>query len=90
MCGINLTGLLDCGNLGYTAKEDEQVTTFFWGIALVNALQGAQVGSGVQFLRARYLLLRWDRLVYHLSTEGSVCLVLFLYCLTLVFVVSFV
>lgn len=73
VCGINLTGLLDGGDLCHTTKEEQQIATFLWRVTLIDALQDAQVWSGIQFFRTRGLLLRWDRLVYHLvqETEGK-------------------
>lgn len=70
VCGVDLTGLLDGGNLGHTAEEEEQVAALLWRVALIDALQDAQVRSGIQFLRARRLLLSRNGLIYHLS-EGT-------------------
>lgn len=64
--GINLTGIQDGGNLCHTAEEEEQITAFLRRVTLVDALQDAQVWSGIQLLRARGLFLRWNGLVYHL------------------------
>lgn len=51
VCGINLTGLLDGGDLCHTAKKEQQVTTLLWGVTLIDALQDAQIRSRIQFLR---------------------------------------
>lgn len=48
--GVNLTRLLDGGDLRHAAEEEEQVSTLLWGVALIDALQDAKVRSGVQFL----------------------------------------
>lgn len=72
MGGINLTGLLDGRDLRHTAKEEEQVTALLWRVTLIYALQDAQVRSRIQFLQTRWLLLRRNGLVYHLSTGNNV------------------
>ena len=48
--GINLTGLLDGGDLRHAAEEEEQVSALLWRVTLIDALQDAQVRSRVQFL----------------------------------------
>lgn len=50
--GINLTGLLDGGDLSHTAEEEEQVAALLRRVALVDALQDAQVRPGIQFFGA--------------------------------------
>lgn len=50
MRGINLTGLLDGGDFCHTTEEEEQITALLWGVTLVDALQDAQVRSGIEFL----------------------------------------
>lgn len=69
VCGINLTGLLDGGDLCHATEEEEQIATFLYGVTLIDALQDAQVRPGIQFFRARGLLLGRNRLVYHLGEE---------------------
>lgn len=69
MGGINLTGLLDGGDLCHATEEEEQIATLLDRVTLIDALQDAQVRPGIQFFRARGLLLRWNRLVYHLGEE---------------------
>lgn len=71
MCRINLTSLLDGGDFCHTAEKEQQISTLLWGVTVVNALQDAQVWSGIQLLGAGGLLLRGNRLVYHLEIMGN-------------------
>lgn len=48
--GIDLTGLLDGGNLCHTAQKNEQIATFLSRVALINTLQDPQIWSGIHFL----------------------------------------
>lgn len=50
VCGVNLTGLLDVGDLRHAAEEEEQVPTLLWRVALIDALQDAQVRPRIQLL----------------------------------------
>lgn len=50
VCGVNLTGLLDGGDLRHTAEEEEQVSSLLRRITLIDALQDPEVRPGVQFL----------------------------------------
>lgn len=68
MCRIHLTGLLDGGDFRHAAEEEQQIPTLLWGVAMVDALQDAQVRPRIQLLGAGGLLLRWNRLVYHLKS----------------------
>lgn len=67
MCRIHLTGLLDGGDFRHTAEEEQQISPLLWRVAVVDALQDAQVRPGIQLLGAGGLLLGWNRLVYHLK-----------------------
>lgn len=69
MCGINLTGLLDGGYFCHTTEEEQKISALFWGVAMVDALQDAQVRPGIQLLGAGRLLLGGNRLVYHLKNN---------------------
>lgn len=71
VCRIHLTGLLDGGDFCHTAEEEKQISTLLWGVAMVDALQDAQVRPGIQLLGAGGLLLRRNRLVYHLKTMSE-------------------
>lgn len=48
--GVDLTGLLDGGNLCHAAQENEQIAAFLGGVALIDPLQDPEVRSGVHFL----------------------------------------
>ena len=56
--GVHLAGLLDGGDLGHATEEQQQVAALLRGVALVDALQHAQVRPRVQLLQAGRLLLR--------------------------------